>query len=430
MTKLRRPADPSAAHAALVDRTRSAPPVSRPLRPADVLALQRAVGNTATTHAVQRKIGWTQNAKVGKGWNAAGADIGKIHRLPLDGLTDGLQTTTATHKGKTETTAMADLTRESAEGKAIVLVFGAPATKDAAWASAVDPTQPVEVVVQLHGFTEFSGRPFAGWRELEPTSTKNALRQGVDATDVAPVRDVALDQAEQQLQDSGSKQTIIVLPQGGLHSQFGKDGSKNFNSDTYTGQILDRLVSEKVLSAKPVKVRVVMSGHSGAGATLAAMANESVAAAKGEPSPSKGKSSGLSGDLVIFDAINSDGDLDAFADWAKMRLAADLAAIKGLAEDKRKDYLRAAPKLLAYHSQDFAYPAWYKHLDERIDEWFRTNKKEIGTLKAALRANFPHSFAIDVHHEELMRGSAAGSVRAAGTGTILDAIDRLHGKKP
>jgi hypothetical protein len=31
-----------------------------------------------------------------------------------------------------------------------------------------------------------------------------------------------------------------------------------------------------------------------------------------------------------------------------------------------------------------------------------------------------------VHHEELMRGSAAGTTRAAGTGTILDAIKGLH----
>jgi hypothetical protein len=262
MTKLRRPTDPHPARAALVDRKSSTPLPTRPVRPADVLALQRAVGNVATTRAVQRKIGWTQDAKVGKGWNAGGADVGMIRRLPLEGLTDGLQTTTATHRGKTESTSIPDLTRESAEGKAIVLVFCAPATKDAAWASAIDPKDPVEIVIQLHGFTEFSGRPFAGWRELDPTAKKNALRQGVDATDVAPVRDVALDQAEQQLQDSGSKQTIIVLPQGGLHSQFGQDGSKNFNSDTYTSQILDRLVSEKVLSAKPAKTRVVMGGHS------------------------------------------------------------------------------------------------------------------------------------------------------------------------
>ena len=42
------------------------------------------------------------------------------------------------------------------------------------------------------------------------------LRRGIDPTDVAPVRDVALDQAEQQLEDSQEKQLVIVIPQGGL----------------------------------------------------------------------------------------------------------------------------------------------------------------------------------------------------------------------
>src|SRR4051794_36203872 len=108
-------------------------------------------------------------------------------------------------------------------------------------------------MVFLHGFTEDpSERPFAGWRalakqpvvdktKLKPAAlakleTLERLRTGKDSTDTAPVRDVALDQAEAQLEESGQKQLVMILPQGGLQSQFG-----SFDPGKYVAEIVRRL---------------------------------------------------------------------------------------------------------------------------------------------------------------------------------------------
>ena len=80
---------------------------------------------------------------------------------------------------------------------------------------------------------------------------------------------------------------MIVLPQGGLHSQFGKAGDTNFDAGPYCAEIVTRLLAEGRWhdgKGRPVKVapgveRLSMGGHSGAGATLAHMADESVAEA-------------------------------------------------------------------------------------------------------------------------------------------------------
>ncbi|TMC46130.1 MAG: hypothetical protein E6J25_00765 [Chloroflexi bacterium] len=405
-----------------------------------VLDLQRTVGNRAVTAIlerekrkpglkVQRAIGWkTDKAKgdvvsdEGYAWNAGQHEVGKIHRIPLQGLTQGLQQESATRKGKTESTMLAGLSPESAKGRAIVLV-----------PEALKPNKPIEVLVHLHGYTESTGRPFAGLRALTPAAgkTKNktlrALRQGIDKNDVAPVRDVALDRAEQQLEGSGYTQEMIVLPQGGLHSQFGKSGDTNFDSGAYVNEILTRLVAESVWDPAPARlpeVRVSMSGHSGAGATLSKMARESVNRQAGKD---PGASSTLTGDLVLLDAINP-GEGAAFKDWALMRLDQDLAALKGKSDADKLVYLRNAQKLRGYYSTGKGggqYVTAYTTLQGAIDGWFKTNGAELGPWAGGLRANFVVDNPVPVSHEELMRGVAAGQ-EGAGKGSILDALKALH----
>ena len=110
----------------------------------------------------------------------------------------------------------------------------------------------------LHGYTEnATTRPYGGWRAFKPPPAKPSRRrrdptpeelklakwrQGIDDKDVAPVRDVALDQAEQQLEDSGLTQLVIVLPQGGLTSQFGDVGE----AGQYVKAVADELSADKV----------------------------------------------------------------------------------------------------------------------------------------------------------------------------------------
>lgn len=237
------------------------------------------------------------------------------------------------------------------------------------------------------------------------------------------MRDVALDQAEQQLEESENPQTVIVLPQGGLHSQFGKEGEYTFDAGQYAADVVDRLVRENVWKKKPEVGRVSMAGHSGAGATLAKMARESV---KFEASKKPGTSAGaapLTGDLVLFDAINGN-ELGAFTAWATMRLDQDLAALQGKSETDQLKYLETSQKLLAFHSVDYD----FTDLEKAINHWFEKHAAELkplGPLANCLCANFS-VVGLPVHHEELMRGVPAGQKRDAGSGGILAALRALH----
>lgn len=393
------------------------------LDPAALLELQRTAGNQAVTALlegktpsgwartrVQRSIGWKTASKEGDAWNVDEHKVGKIRRIPLEGLAQGLQ----------ESAMIRQLSSESAKGRAIVLV-----------PESLDPNKPIEVLVHLHGYTEDTSRPFAGWRALAPAAGKtksqtlHALRQGVDDKDVAPVRDVALDQAEQQLEESGYAQQAMVLPQGGLKSQFGKAGDYDFDANAYVQEIVIRLATEGVWKKVPIVGRVSMAGHSGASTTLAKMARESVNRQAGQKA---GASSTLSGDLVLFDAINS-SDLPAFTDWALMRLDQDMAALKTKKTEAEKlRYLQTAQKLRGYYSTGEGggmYKKKYKKLQGAIDGWFKTHAAELGPIAGSLYANFVVDNPVPVSHEELMRGVVAGKKRA-GKGSILDALKALH----
>jgi hypothetical protein len=433
--------------------------VARPefrFQPANLLALQRAAGNRAVAGlferppTVQREIGWEGASKEGEAWNAKGGrrDVGGILRLPLDGLDVGLQSKKATYyeqndKGdwvpKEEGTNIAGLSPESAtgtgtKGRAIVLVPKS-LTEEGAFGKGKGA---IDVVIFLHGHTENTGRPFAGWRALAKGVAKNALRQGLDkdSKDTAPVRDVGLDQAEQQLEESGQQRTIMILPQGGLHSQFGKGGDYSFDSTNFATKIVERLKSEGQLKtgagASEIIGKVTMAGHSGAGATLSGMAKASVAQMRAGEAPT-----GLTGDLVLFDAINGQGQFNNFKDYAEERLNADLNELKPPKRktvDDRIKYLKTAPKLLGYWSAGGGYKIAYTNLQHAINKWFIDNASELEPLGVAgcLHANYSVYNKVEVEHEELMRGVKAGKPRekagpsGGNAGTILSALKGLH----
>jgi hypothetical protein len=440
--------------------------VARPefrLDPAALLALQRAAGNRAVSSLltpVQRKggkpapalkpqdFGWTDAAKTEEGykWNVDAQDRGEIHRIPLEGLTVGFQ-----GKGESE------LTKESAAGKAIVLV---PWSTSLALKAA---NAKLTVVIFLHGFTEDpKERPFGGYRALDPDkSPKKApgddaapLRKGIDSNDVMPVRDVALDDAEGQLQDSGNPLTIMVLPQGGLESQFGTAGGQQFDAAAYVREIIARVVNKRdflVTDKDPETIvgRTTMAGHSGGGFALAEMARVSTrndrerkkaAEAKKDYTPSPSASSELTGDLVLFDAIRWH-DLGAFEDWAKMRLDTDLTALQNIKtepaakrEADRRDYLAKSQKLRGYYSTGSTYGDKYKALQINIDKWFSDHADELAPLGVAgcLHANFSVMHSVTGSHEEIMRGTEAGKTRIRdvgkpreNAGSILAALEAL-----
>ena len=147
-----------------------------------IAAGNRAVAGLLSGRMVQRKIEWSDAVKAGEAWNAGEKLVGNIRRIPLEGLGEGMQTDKAKRWKKDpadpkkgtfvdEPTEIAALSPEKAKGKAIVLV---PAKLDA--------TQKIEVVVFLHGWTEGTHRPYAGWRALvmappKPSTKKKTRRK-------------------------------------------------------------------------------------------------------------------------------------------------------------------------------------------------------------------------------------------------------------
>jgi len=437
---------------------------------AAILNLQRTAGNQAVLsllRPVQRglDVGWSHPSTEGRAWNKGQTEVGEIHRIPLEGLSGGLKADAAKKGGK-DKAAIPELSSESAPGKAIVLV---PKAIVAPNPDAKVPEPKIDVVIFLHGHTEdVSTRPYAGWRALNPEAGKwkgkgdedfvHSLRHGLPdeagkPQDTAPVRDVALDEADQQLQESGSTQTIMVLPQGGLHSNFG-----DINPGAYANEVIGKLKKLLNTSASPDQIvgRITMGGHSGAGATLAKLALASIdndkaakeaarrAAKLGQPVDPPKPAPPLTGDLIIFDAIwrskDSNWQLPAFKAWALMRLNNDVEALTGKTTDADKEqYLREAPKLRGYYSTEKPHGGSYKdiygELQAAIDDWFKHHADALGHYAGCLRENFNVDHPVPVSHEELMRGVKAGESRDVKVwrfhlrrGSILDALKALDPK--
>ncbi|HEX3975454.1 MAG TPA: hypothetical protein VHW96_04275 [Solirubrobacteraceae bacterium] len=406
-------------------------------RAAVMLGLQRSVGNRTVARLVgqapspllQRKVGWSDAVTDGYGWNVGEHAVGKIRRIPVELADHGLPKDAPTGA----------LTPERADHRAIVLV---PA--------ALDASQIVDYVVFLHGYTEdATTRPYGGWRALRPAPTPPERgsrrprdptpqelklakwRHGIDDKDIAPVRDVALDQADQQLEDSGLTQLVIVLPQGGLTSQFGDVG----NAAQYVQAVADELSTDRLwrdatgnpVKSAPMTGRVTMAGHSGAGATLGVMATNASERLRHPGTKEAQNPYALQpvGDLVIFDAINGPHELGGYQAWVSARLDIDLRMLKSKADESAQlTYLEAAPKLRGYYTD--GYKPNYDQLEKTIRDWFRRHAADLGPIARCLRANFMLTY-VGGEHEELMRGGGAGATRTNG---ILAALRDLHRPQP
>jgi hypothetical protein len=190
--------------------------------------------------------------------------------------------------------------------------------------------------------------------------------------------------------------------------------------------------TKTLVTTPPTVDRTSMAGHSGSGGSvLSGMAGRSVtamnakAAAKpGEKAPAM-PSDTITGDLVLFDAINGPNELNSFQVWARTRLNQDLAELKGKTTDKGKlDYLKTAQKLRVV-SHGGKYKERADLLNGTVSVWFQQNADELGAFAGGLRANYTFQ-VIPGEHEELMRGTRADQERAAGKGGILEAIGALH----
>jgi hypothetical protein len=182
-----------------------------------------------------------------------------VWRVPVEGLSKGLQTS---------------IRKSATKSRAVALIPNtvSPPAPDK------DNNVQVDVLFHLHGFG-------AGYRELDPKETDYAgvLMPG-------QLRDVELYQMEQQLLShvkTSQRLIIAVLPQGSDRSDF---GNLSANSDAYLKEVFDNLVP-RYLPKGATPGRVIVSGHSGGGPTTMAIANQRAKAGKRT-------------DVLLFDSIN------------------------------------------------------------------------------------------------------------------------------
>jgi hypothetical protein len=253
-----------------------------------------------------------------------------VQRIPLQGLAS-----------LNQDPARNPATTESAAGRAILCV---PSTLDA--------SQPVEVLLHLHGHNI-------------------GLRQRVASSlpDAGTVHDVLMDQIEDQLGSSG-RPMIALLPQGTLSSGF-SNGTSAFDCDGFITEALGAAVTAGVWSSAPEISRVVLSAHSGGGGSVGVMAAQA-----GQPHfPSKICA------LFLFEAINGPNELSSDTAYITAKLNAELQNLNA-ASDKLQSLKSTFRFRGVYNPQDNSpsgnYAALYPALRQTIAAWFGRNASAIG----------------------------------------------------
>jgi hypothetical protein len=356
----------------------------------DVLGLQATAGNQAVATMLQRKQtgaerlrsgphetpgaktvgGWADADPTGPAWNAAGHLVGGVRRIPVDGLTVGLDQQVRGGASKS-------LTSEAADHRAIVVLPG-----------TLRGSAPVDVLIHLHGYAEdATSRPYAGWRQHGGGG----------------VRDVDLDRVEQQLDAVNQPRLIGVLPQGGEKSQFG-----DIDFAPYLTDVLRRLVELKALGAAPALGRVILGAHSGGGHTVRAFLD-----AQQQKKRGKGRiGEGRLGEVVLFEAINSPGELASVWGWVESELNRLLGVVTSNAAGDVKDAAVAdAPRLSGFSRSSGGYGVRYGKLKDDIEGWHARHGGELGAWRERI-ADLHRVVWTGVEHEKQVRERLDDALRA------------------
>jgi len=334
-------------------------------RPDLIRSLQATAGNAAVSLMLQRKAGWPDASTEGPAWNDARPKaVGQIWRLAIAGLTGGI--------GKPFKGGTSVHTTEGADHRAIVLV-----------PEGFKPDKPVEVLLYFHGHTEAWRKQYAGLRQRSFKETKATEEAGL--TNDNTVRDVALDQIEQQLDKSGHRQMIGILAQGGPQHEFGI-----INTDDYIRDALTRTTTEFPTKLKgiPSSWSVILSGHSGGGFAVQA-------ALSGKNTPEKLKG------LILFDAEAMHGDM-------RRRISDDMKFLVAHTDAERDAHLAKSPVVRAFTSKNSVYADRYKDIVEvtiaaTTDPLFpRSRRADLARLRTRA-ACVPLTPAEDLRLKELRR---------------------------
>jgi hypothetical protein len=317
--------------------------------------LGSTAGNRAVALALQRQPGWPDASKEAPSWNdAKPKPVGHIWRLAVAGLPGGTD--------KDFTGPDSGHTTESAAHRAIVLVPDH---------YVAESNAPVEVLLYFHGHTEMSRGRYAGWRQRSFKEAKAKAKakgkgKGKGKGKAAPpsdntVRDVALDQIEDQIEASGHDRMIGILPQGGEQSQFGE----SFDADRYVQDTLAKTSKDypKQLAKPPTNPRLIVSGHSGGGRTV-----RDIVSGTARPANLTG--------IILFDAESMAGVITA-------RLGEDMTYLTDPAhtEEAKWNYLGRRPVVRVFARKNSKYGNLYRPVFEN------SFKNSVATWQATLKKN-------------------------------------------
>ncbi len=371
-----------------------------------VLAMQRSLGNRQTQHLIRQhhavqpvglqgafpspvsfiqrddpdpqpaQTGWTgKDVKLTSG-NAKPRLIGKVRRIPIEGL-KGVGNQAEALDAKDFLTGTQ--TAEEADGRAIVLIPEGLSKKD-----------EVEVLLHLHGHG-------LGYREFK-----------VDGK--PQVRDETIDLTVSQLEAifASGRNMIAVLPQGTGRSGFGA----GFDADKYLKAAFKILSDRGDLPKGKQPGPVVFSGHSGGGDVISPMLAEDLAQekkAKKAKLAEKGDTRlpGNMRELILFDALHGSED-QVLIQFLTARLNHDLAELTNAERSHwpaaHRTYLATSFRFRGYHSggtgndkddgkdRRSGYARRYDNVKKALDQWFAVHATILGgpgeVAYDGLRANY------------------------------------------
>jgi hypothetical protein len=329
------------------------------------LHLQRTVGNIAFRQLLQRDptLGWDLNDKHKDFTRTRHTNPNRtvkqrgmeLRNVLLQGLKHGFKGTESGASKKSAGDAV-----ENAAGKAVV------------WMPSVfKPKDATEVLLHMHGFG-------SGYRELATGKTDYA-----EILQAGQTRDEDLYQLPDQLAASmktPGRQVIAVLPQGrsrGSGSMFGDIAS---DPTGYLDEVFGALKTQKVITDVPGDYHVVVSGHSGAGPEVM----QATAVLE-----KKGLSLGGLSEVVLFDAINGDTELEAVKDWLRPHIHADVTELAQKAshtDAEMKTFYAGRPRFRGYFTHGF-YATMYGDGSGQLRQWLTNEIQTTGNKldKTALK---------------------------------------------
>lgn len=404
------------------------------------MLVRQAAGDTVQRdHSDATSGGATTKTSVpvpkGGNWNAQDLVIGAIRRKPIEGLTTGNVHGDAKlgaewgGEGKVDT-----ITAEKAAGKAIVLL---PEPLGAG-------IKTVDVMVYLHGFG-------IGYRQRIRTRQKaikvKDRKKLVDEEGMTQgtVRDIEVDHMEAQLEavnaaaaKANGRPMVAVMPQGTY--TLGKDRpqfGETFLSEAYLNEVWGMIPTLKGVA----RGRAVLAGHSGAGGTLAPMLGRAVDA-KGElKTADEQQDGGLPKNLaevVLFDALNSEGFFSGQRDqverWLIAQIRKDLRELAKPTTDRDAYLKNQMVRFRGYFSQGSAYETRYRHLKENVAAALNA---EIAKAEAGRRAGkgrpavagwkltAAQKQALTDNYVNSIQGVATGHEKIMGQGKVREALGAL-----